>query len=46
MLSHCDVLTVTMWPDLGRAIKEKDLIDRTHCGHACVGDHEIVDMDA
>jgi hypothetical protein len=34
--------TVTLWASEARALQEKAVIDRTHCGHCCVKRHRVV----
>ena len=44
LLARCRVLTVTLWPTMDEAEKQKDFIDRTCCGGGCFGPgaHEII----
>jgi hypothetical protein len=45
LLAPCRVLTVTLWPTLEEATKEKERIDQGACGGQCnPARHSIVDM--
>ncbi len=36
--------TLILFPDRGEAEQAKQLVDRTRCGGACVGRHEVIDL--
>lgn len=44
-VARCDVTTVMLFATPAEAERAKALIDRTGCGHACRGEHEITDLD-
>jgi hypothetical protein len=44
LLAHCSVLTVTLHTTLESAENDKRMIDGGACGHACHGDHEIIEL--
>jgi len=46
LLAWCGVLTVILPDDLAKAKARKRIIDKGGCGHACVRNHEIVDLKA
>ena len=45
-VARCGVTIVMLFTTPAEADRAKALIDRTGCGHACRGEHEITDLDA
>ena len=45
LLAHCDVLTISLHMTIESALKSKKFIDETGCGHACTGNHEIINLE-
>ena len=45
LLAWCDVLTVSLHADVETAQGAREWLDDFACGHACVKDHDIVDLD-
>lgn len=46
VLAWCDVLTVSLRDDMESATATLDWIARSRCGHACTGNHNVVDVRA
>jgi hypothetical protein len=45
-VAYCDVTTVILFATRAEAERAKALIDRIACGHACLREHEIVNLGA
>jgi len=44
LVAHCRALTVTLWPTMAEAHKQKEFIDKMACGGYCTTNHEIIDL--
>jgi hypothetical protein len=44
LVASCRALQITLWYDRSDAEAEKDRLDRSGCGGACRGEHEIALM--
>jgi hypothetical protein len=45
LLARCNVLTITLWPDLETALPSRRQIDSTGCGSFCRRRHEFIGLD-
>ena len=45
-VAYCDVTTVILFETQAEAEHAKAFIDRLACGHACLREHEIVNLGA
>jgi hypothetical protein len=44
-LAWCGTLTITLWRTAEAAYEARRACDRTGCGHACYGRHEVIMID-
>lgn len=44
VVAWCSGLTVALYREAENAARALDTIDKTFCGHACWGDHQLVDL--
>jgi hypothetical protein len=44
LVARCGGVTVTLWKSMEAATESREFIDRLGCGHACHGDHEIIQL--